>query len=87
MDCMRLSLRRGAHAALSSAAWQEIRVRSGRDDNSFTTEEIFTSNSHWSIGESYLQQTLECWDLYLQEALECGDLYLQQNCHLDRSVA
>jgi hypothetical protein len=25
---MRLSLRKGAHAALSSAAWQEIRVRS-----------------------------------------------------------
>jgi hypothetical protein len=30
---MRPSLRKGAHAALSSAAWQEIRVRSGRDDN------------------------------------------------------
>jgi hypothetical protein len=26
---MRLSLLKGAHAALSSAAWQEIRVRSG----------------------------------------------------------
>jgi hypothetical protein len=26
---MRLSLRKTAHAALSSAAWQEIRVRSG----------------------------------------------------------
>jgi hypothetical protein len=32
---MRLSARKGAHAVLSSAAWQEIRVRSGRDDNSF----------------------------------------------------
>jgi hypothetical protein len=32
---MRLSLRRGAFAVLSGAAWQEIRVRSGRDDNSF----------------------------------------------------
>ena len=32
---MRLSLRKGAHAALSSAAWQEIRVRFGRDDNSY----------------------------------------------------
>jgi hypothetical protein len=32
---MRLSLRKGAHAALSSAVWQEIRVRSGRDDNSY----------------------------------------------------
>jgi hypothetical protein len=30
---MRPSLRKGAHSALSSAAWQEIRVRSGRDDN------------------------------------------------------
>ena len=30
---MRLSLRRGANAVLYSAAWQEIRVRSGRDDN------------------------------------------------------
>jgi hypothetical protein len=28
---MRPSLRKGAYAALSSAAWQEIRVRSGRD--------------------------------------------------------
>jgi hypothetical protein len=32
---MRLSLRKAAHAALSSGAWQEIRVRSGRDDNFF----------------------------------------------------
>ncbi len=32
---MRLSLLKGARAALSNAAWQEIRVRSGRDDNSF----------------------------------------------------
>jgi hypothetical protein len=30
---MRLSLRKGAHAALSSSEWQEIRVRFGRDDN------------------------------------------------------
>ena len=30
---MRPSLRKDAHAAVSSAAWQEIRVRSGRDDN------------------------------------------------------
>jgi hypothetical protein len=29
---MRLSLEKGARAALSSAAWQEIRVRYGRDD-------------------------------------------------------
>jgi hypothetical protein len=31
-DIMRLSLKKGAHSALSSAAWQEIRVRFGRDD-------------------------------------------------------
>jgi hypothetical protein len=31
---MRLSLTKAAHVAMSSAAWQEIRVRSGRDDNS-----------------------------------------------------
>jgi hypothetical protein len=30
---MRLSLLKAAHAVLSNAAWQEIRVRSGRDDN------------------------------------------------------
>jgi len=29
---MRLSLRKAAHAAISSAAWQENRVRSDRDD-------------------------------------------------------
>ena len=33
-NIMRLSLKKGAHAALSSGAWQEIRVRSGRDDKS-----------------------------------------------------
>jgi hypothetical protein len=32
MHFMRPSLRKGAHAAMSCAAWQEIRVRSGRDD-------------------------------------------------------
>ena len=31
---MRLSLLKGALVALSSVAWQEIRVRFGRDDNS-----------------------------------------------------
>ena len=34
---MRPSLRKGAYAALSSAVWQEIRVRSGRDDTSLAT--------------------------------------------------
>jgi hypothetical protein len=40
---MRLSLQKGAHAALSSAAWQEIRVRSGRDDNSVVDLTVFLS--------------------------------------------
>jgi hypothetical protein len=31
-NIMRLSLKKGAHAVLSGAAWQEIRVRFGRDD-------------------------------------------------------
>jgi hypothetical protein len=34
VNFMRLSLLKAAHVALSCAAWQEIRVRSGRDDNS-----------------------------------------------------
>jgi hypothetical protein len=34
---MRPSLRKGARAALYSAAWQEIRVRFGRDDTSVAT--------------------------------------------------
>jgi hypothetical protein len=29
---MRLSLRKAAHAVVSSATWQEIRVHFGRDD-------------------------------------------------------
>jgi LPS sulfotransferase NodH len=34
MHFMRPSLRKGAHVNLSSAPWQEIRIRSGRDDTS-----------------------------------------------------
>jgi hypothetical protein len=30
---VRPSLRKGADVVLSGAAWQEIRVRTGRDDN------------------------------------------------------
>ena len=36
-------LRKGAHTAVSSAAWQEIRVRSGRDDNFVSGASISTS--------------------------------------------
>jgi hypothetical protein len=31
-DFMRLSLMKAAHVVVSGAAWQEIRIRSGRDD-------------------------------------------------------
>jgi hypothetical protein len=41
---MRLSLLKGAHGVLSSVAWQEIRVRSGRDDNSFVILTFSTIN-------------------------------------------
>jgi hypothetical protein len=37
---MRPSLRKGAHAALSSVAWQEIRVRFGRDDKGESSASI-----------------------------------------------
>jgi len=37
---MRLSSRKGARAVLSSAAWQEIRVRSGRDDKFLAAERL-----------------------------------------------
>ncbi len=37
---MRLSLRKGAYAVLSGAAWQEIRVRSGRDDKFIAPERL-----------------------------------------------
>jgi hypothetical protein len=35
MSFMRLSLRKAAHAVLSTTAQQEIRVRSGRDDKGY----------------------------------------------------
>jgi hypothetical protein len=40
---MRLSLLKAAHVVVSSAAWQEIRVRSGRDDNSFLCDKFVIS--------------------------------------------
>ena len=40
---MRPSLRKGAHVALSDAAWQEIQVRSGRDDTFVVDWENSTS--------------------------------------------
>jgi hypothetical protein len=48
---MRPSLRKGAHAALSSAAWQEIRVRFGRDDK----VEGGAFSRHWLLGSTEQQ--------------------------------
>jgi len=55
---MHLSLRKGAHVASSSAAWQEIRVRSGRDDKFVLESMISHDNSQFSykIGERYLNR-------------------------------
>jgi len=50
---MRLSLLKAAHAVVSSAAWQEIRVRSGRDDNSSRTHKIVISRSMRSAARLY----------------------------------
>jgi hypothetical protein len=40
---MRLSLMKATYVVLSSAAWQEIRVRSGRDDNFVVDPTVFLS--------------------------------------------
>jgi hypothetical protein len=45
---MRPSLRKGAHAALSSAAWQEIRVRFGRDDKEGGVASIYVGKIGWT---------------------------------------
>src|ERR1700677_1049665 len=46
---MRFSLRKAAHAAMSSAAWQEIRVRSGRDDNSIARKWPQKRSDEWLL--------------------------------------
>src|ERR1700733_7696968 len=46
---MRLSLRKAAHAAMSSAAWQETRVRSGRDDNSIARKWPQKRSDEWLL--------------------------------------
>jgi hypothetical protein len=40
INLVRLSLMKAACAGVSGAAWQEIRVRSGRDDNSVREEDF-----------------------------------------------
>jgi hypothetical protein len=50
---MHPSLRKGAHAALSNAARQEIRVRFGRDDkgrgSAFSEEWLVAEGKHRSL--------------------------------------
>jgi hypothetical protein len=41
VNFMRLSFMKAAHVVVSNAAKQEIRVRSGRDDNSFAERKLF----------------------------------------------
>jgi len=78
-NIMRLSLKKGAHAALSSGAWQEIRVRSGRDDKSVRDEiprfqegsvELQIPPRHAGTGR--LPQ-ISCRDLWLRPTA-CGSL-------------
>jgi hypothetical protein len=57
-QCMRPSLRKGAYAAPSSAAWQEIRVRSGRDDK----EEWGAFSRDWLADEGN-SRSLHCASL------------------------
>jgi hypothetical protein len=48
---MRLSLTKAAHVAMSSAAWQEIRVRSGRDDKFIAQEDLSSRpEESWACG-------------------------------------
>ena len=43
---MRLSLMKAAYVAVSGAAWQEIRVRSGRDDKFVLGKSQFFQSMH-----------------------------------------
>src|ERR1700761_7224980 len=47
INTVRLSLRRAAYVAIASSAKQEIRVRSGRDDNSVARLECFPVHVLW----------------------------------------
>ena len=64
---MRLSLRRGAFAVLSSAAWQEIRVRFGRDDNSVANSNEFEETIAFKINCHPDRSVAKWWDLLLSE--------------------
>ncbi len=58
-------LQKGAHAVLSNAAWQEIRVRSGRDDKG----EVGAFNKDWLAddGTAGLSAPLHCVEKHFQE--------------------
>jgi hypothetical protein len=62
-NLMRLSLRKGAHAALSSAVWQEIRVRFGptarrdRRDDSSCFGRAWAPKKNWHPEKSYKLST------------------------------
>ncbi len=47
---LRLSLLKAAHVATSSVAWQEIRVRSGRDDKERVSFSIKGDYLRWPPG-------------------------------------
>ncbi len=64
---MRLSLRKAAHAVLSTAAQQEIRVRSGRDDIYFANnEEVSPPTASKTCGHSrYTARETARWWLFM----------------------
>jgi hypothetical protein len=61
---MRLSLRRGTFAVLFSEAWQEIRVRSGRDDKFISPERLNCRSLGYARddkGEGDASMKSGCW--------------------------
>ena len=95
-NIMRLSSKKGAHPALSSAAWQEIRVRFGRDDkgegcasgeSGGWTEAIFVfvngpKATGTPDGDDKVVELLRA-----AHRLEKPQFSPEQPCHLDRSAA
>jgi len=90
---MRLSLTKAAHVVLSSAARQEIRVRSGRDDNSvaggdpvFPVKVRGTADLSASLGMTKERATF-LWRVVSAEASSNHSLYNSCPflCHPERS--
>jgi hypothetical protein len=66
IKCVRLSLRKGAFVALLGPAWQEIRVRFGRDDN-------FRFAFFWVIATTQVMPiTLNLSSLHFAPRISCG---------------